>query len=534
MQERTDCGCGSVVEHLLAKENVVGSNPTTRLMVRKVDRMLRILFTSWDLTMKFDLKFDLKVALSHIHLPQAEWIGLREVKEINTTRYVRDRQPQSNGRSQSHGVMIEVLVDGQFGYASTNYLDLTNIQITAEKAYQQAKTAAQWAVHHFTIAQRPKAIGQYFSPFLEPSSAIAPKEMNELLIEICEKLKVSEKIVKTSAYAVITETETNFVSSNGSDIYQKILAIATDYAATAQDGAIIQRRGDNGQLARCNQIGMEIFDQTSILQRAQIIGEQAVELLSAAECPTETTALVLAPDQMLLQIHESIGHPLEIDRILGDERNYAGGSFVKLEDFGKMQYGSSLMNVTFDPSASGEFASYAFDDVGIPATKEYLIKEGKLLRGLGSVESQVRSRIDGVANARATSWNRPAIDRMANINLEAGTHSFDQAIGDVERGVYMQSNRSWSIDDYRNKFQFGCEYAKLIENGKLTKTLRNPNYRGITNQFWNSLAKVGSQQTVEAYGSPFCGKGEPNQVIRVGHASPVCLFANIEVFGGAS
>jgi predicted Zn-dependent protease len=122
---------------------------------------------------------------------------------------------------------------------------------------------------------------------------------------------------------------------------------------------------------------------------------------------------------------------------------------------------------------------------------------------------------------------------MANINLEPHTSSLDEIIGSVEHGVYMHSNRSWSIDDYRNKFQFGCEYAQLIEQGKITKALRNPNYRGITNQFWRSLTKVGDRSTVEAYGSPYCGKGEPNQVIRVGHASPVCLFENIEVFGGA-
>jgi predicted Zn-dependent protease len=480
------------------------------------------------------MQFDLKSALSHIDLPLAEWIGLREVQEFHTTRYVRDRQPQSNGRSQSHGVMIEVLVDGQFGYASTNHLNFDNIQITAEKAYRQAKNAAKWAVHRFTIAQRPKAIGQYFSPFLKPSDAIAPQEINQLLIEICDTLKVSDQIVKTIAYANISEIETKFVSTNGSDIYQKFLTIATDYAATAQDGAIIQKRGDNGQLARCNQIGMEVFDRDPILQRAQIVGEQAIQLLNASECPTETTNLVLAPDQMLLQIHESIGHPLELDRILGDERNYAGGSFVKLEDFGNLQYGSALMNVCFDPTIAGEFASYGFDDTGIPATKEYLIKDGKLLRGLGSTDSQLRSGISGVANSRSASWNRPAIDRMANINLEAGEHSFESMIANIEQGVYMESNRSWSIDDYRNKFQFGCEYAKLIENGKLTKTLRNPNYRGITNQFWNSLTKLGDRHTVEAYGSPFCGKGEPNQVIRVGHASPVCLFENIEIFGGTN
>jgi predicted Zn-dependent protease len=239
------------------------------------------------------------------------------------------------------------------------------------------------------------------------------------------------------------------------------------------------------------------------------------------------------PDQMMLQIHESIGHPLELDRILGDERNYAGWSFVSLEDFGKLQYGSSLMNVTFDPTVRGEFASYAFDDCGNPATREYLIQNGVLKRALGGLESQVRAGVSGVANSRASSWNRAPIDRMANINLEPGDHTFEEIISSVERGVLMESNRSWSIDDFRNKFQFGCEYGKLIENGKITKTLRNPNYRGITVPFWRSLKKVGDRATLGIYGTPNCGKGEPNQSIRVGHASPVCLFENIEVFGGA-
>jgi predicted Zn-dependent protease len=482
------------------------------------------------------MQFDPKQALEAIDLSdkqEVEWLGLREVRETNTSRYTRDGKPQSNSRSNTHGVMVEVLANGQFGYASTNCLDRSGIQAAAERACQQAIAASKRSVHKFTTAQRPKAVGSYSSPFLKPLSALSAGEINDLLIEICHTLKVSDKIVKTTAYTVTTETDVRFVSSNGSDIDQKFLLLATDFSATAQDGGIIQRRGDNGQLARCHQAGMELLDPQTVLNRARQIGEQAVELVSAEECPNATTALVLAPDQMLLQIHESIGHPLEIDRILGDERNYAGSSFVKLSDFGTLQYGSELMNVTFDPTVPGEYASYAFDDVGMAATREYLIKDGLLLRGLGSYESQARSQVDGVANARACSWNRPAIDRMANINLEPHTSSLDEIIGSVEHGVYMHSNRSWSIDDYRNKFQFGCEYAQLIEQGKITKALRNPNYRGITNQFWRSLTKVGDRSTVEAYGSPYCGKGEPNQVIRVGHASPVCLFENIEVFGGA-
>jgi predicted Zn-dependent protease len=155
-----------------------------------------------------------------------------------------------------------------------------------------------------------------------------------------------------------------------------------------------------------------------------------------------------------------------------------------------------------------------------------------LVRGLGSLESQKRLGIPGVASQRATSWNRPPIDRMANVNLEPGNSSLASMIASVEKGVYMQSNRSWSIDDYRNKFQFGCEYGKLIENGKLTRTVKNPNYRGITTPFWNSLKMVGDRSTLEVGGLGNCGKGEPNQAIFVGHASPTCLFSNIEVFGG--
>jgi predicted Zn-dependent protease len=270
-----------------------------------------------------------------------------------------------------------------------------------------------------------------------------------------------------------------------------------------------------------------------LAQQADKVALQLHELLEAQECPTETAHLVLSPDQMMLQIHESIGHPLELDRILGDERNYAGSSFVKLEDFGRLKYGSEILNVTFDPSVEHEYASYRFDDSGHPAQREFLIERGILKRGLGSLESQARSGVPGVANQRASSWNRAPIDRMANINVEPGDKSFDQIISGIERGVYMESNKSWSIDDYRNKFQFGCEYARLIENGKLGRVLRNPNYRGVTSDFWGKLVAVGDASTLGVFGTPYCGKGEPNQSIRVGHASPVCAFAGVEVFGGA-
>ncbi|MCM1982259.1 TldD/PmbA family protein [Lyngbya confervoides] len=480
------------------------------------------------------MNFDISPVLNQLDLPQADWVGLRHQAKQSTRRYVRDGKPQSNSRSRSEGVMVEVLAQGQFGYAATNHLDLASLQTAAQRAYHQAIAAARYGVHGFTIAARPKAVGTYQSPLQKPLDLMSVSDVVGLLVQVCDTLKVADPIVSTTALAQTTETQQRFVSSNGSDVFQSFTFIDTDYEATAQEGTIVQKRSDNGAFARCYQTGVEVLDLETVLGRAQRIGEQALELLQAQECPTTTTHLVLAPDQMMLQIHESIGHPLELDRILGDERNYAGSSFVKLSDFGQLVYGSPLMNVTFDPSVAGEMASYAFDDAGMPASREYLIKQGLLLRGLGSLESQARSQVAGVANFRATSWNRPPIDRMANLNLEPGESRFDQMIASIESGVYMESNRSWSIDDYRNKFQFGCEYARLIENGRLTKTLRNPNYRGITNQFWRSLIQVGDASTFEMYGTPFCGKGEPNQCIRVGHASPVCAFRDIEVFGGAA
>jgi predicted Zn-dependent protease len=217
---------------------------------------------------------------------------------------------------------------------------------------------------------------------------------------------------------------------------------------------------------------------------------------------------------------------------MGDERNYAGSSFVKLSDIGALRYGSPLMNITFDPTMAGEAACYGADDIGNKAQKEHIVRDGILVRALGSLESQARSGRPGVANQRAQDWYRPAIDRMANLNQEPGTSSFPDIVSSIQEGVSMQTNRSWSIDDHRNKFQFGCEYARLIEDGKLTRTIRNPNYRGVSSSFWRSLFKVGDASTFAVFGTTNCGKGEPNQAISTGHASPVCAFRDVEVFGG--
>jgi len=459
---------------------------------------------------------------------RADWIGLREVKETTTYRVIRDLKPASNNTSIDHGIMIEVLVDGQFGYCGTHDISYESIKNATDKAYQQAYNASKYAIHKFTEDVRPKSVGSYESNY--KIKEIPLDELMETLLLSNKTLKESDKIVSAISMARIVDMNMKFVSTNGSDFQQSFMYVGPGFRVIAQDGNIVQSRSYTDQ---CQQAGMENFNKDQVISKCEDLSREVVELLTAEDCPTEKMDLVLHSDQMLLQIHESIGHALEVDRILGDERNYAGWSFVNLEDFGKLKYGSDLMNITFDPTVPEEFASYGFDDSGFKASKEFIIKDGLLLRGLGGLESQERSNLDGVANFRACSWNRPPIDRMANLNLEPGESKFNEIIGSVEKGIFMQTNRSWSIDDFRNKFQFGCEYGQLIENGKITKTVKNPNYRAISTPFWNSLKMVGNQDTFGVYGTPYCGKGEPNQGIRVGHASPTCLFENIEIFGGA-
>ncbi|MEZ0391224.1 MAG: TldD/PmbA family protein [Pseudobdellovibrionaceae bacterium] len=475
--------------------------------------------------------FNPEIALKSLR-GQADWVGLRYVNEKTHSRSVRNGRPEDNSVVFDHGAMVEVLIDGHFGYAGTSDLSSTGLQKALDRAKMLAKAGSQHKVTHFDLSTRPASVGHYRTPYFQGLDSTSLSELTDLLIMASEKLKASEKIVTALAHLRFIETTLHFVSSNGANTLQEFLFLTNNFQATAQEGSESQTRTLNGGVARCLQMGLEAFDRDQALKDCENVAKQALELLAAPNCPTDQLDLLLAPDQMLLQIHESIGHHLELDRILGDERNYAGWSFVQPQDFGTLKYGSSLMNVTFDPSVPGEFASYAFDDCGNPAQREFLIEKGLLKKGLGSLESQFRSQIPGVANFRSSSWNRAPIDRMANINLEPGNSKLADMISQTERGIYMESNVSWSIDDYRNKFQFGCEYARLIENGQLTKVVKNPNYRGVTVPFWNSLKAVGSADEVEIFGSPWCGKGEPSQAIRVGHSAPPCLFEKVEVFGG--
>jgi len=465
--------------------------------------------------------------------PAVDFCSMRVVRQRDEMLTVRQDIPEPAYRSEDVGVMIAVAHGGGWGYGATCDLTLTGLQRAVGAATRFAKLSAGRSVCDFSQIDWPCPTGEYLGPADEPWEACSLGHKFDVLAKASRRLKIEERIVDWQAGLWHTDCESLYLTTAGARVYQKFSLMAPELSATANHKAETQTRTMGSVRGCCSQGGMEALEACDFTRASRVIPQEAIQLLEAENCPTGTMDAILASDQMMLQIHESIGHPLEIDRILGDERNYAGTSFVTPDMIGSYQYGSELLNVTFDPTMAREFASYGYDDDGLAATKEFIIRDGILERGLGGCVSQARSGLPGVANTRASSWNRPPMDRMANLNVEPGESTLAEMIGSVERGVLMRTNRSWSIDDSRNKFQFGCEFAELIEDGVLKGVVKNPNYRGVSETFWRSLAGVGKVETRGVFGTPFCGKGEPNQAIRVGHASPACLFQSIDVFGGA-
>jgi predicted Zn-dependent protease len=468
--------------------------------------------------------------------PGTDYWSVRGVVEQSERLVVRSDVAEAPARQTDAGAMVTVVRDGAIGYAATGDMTQPGLKRAFEQAIALAQASAGRSVFDYRKVSLPTQAGQYRSPNGRPVAGLSLGDRFALLQQVCASANLGDAIVDRSAALWTTHTEQLLVTAGGGRIEQTWDFVVPAITVVASGNGDTQTRSSAGQYnGFCQQGGLEVLERAGFAADGPRVAREAIELLQAPNCPTGEMDVILMPDQMMLQIHESIGHPLELDRILGDERNFAGTSFVTLDMFGHYQYGSPLLNVSFAPDLREQFASFAFDDEGAPAQREWIIREGILQRPLGATVSQARAgAFPGVATARACSWNRPPIDRMSNLNIEAGDATLDSMIGSIESGILMKTNSSWSIDDSRNKFQFGCEYGQLIRQGKLAGVVKRPNYRGISASFWRSLAMVGDASTFQVMGTPYCGKGEPNQVIRVGHASPACKFSGVSVFGGAN
>ena len=458
----------------------------------------------------------------------APFWSLRYIDETREQLAVRQDVVEPPSLSHDRGAMLTAIVAGGYGYCATSDVSVAGLQAALDRATAWAESTRAVSVYDYEPRHMPAPRGTRLS---EPSqSTLSRRALCELLARECADARGDTRIVERYAGIALRTLEQVYLTNTGGEVRQHLRAIVPHARVTANVGTDTQTRS----FTYAQQGGIDDIERSGFIGCGKRLADEALRLVTAPDCPTGKMALLLMPDQMMLQIHESIGHPLELDRILGDERNYAGTSFVTLDMFGQYRYGSELLNVTFDPSIPNELASYAFDDDGTPADKVWLIRKGMLERPLGGHLSQKRAGLVGTANARSSGWNRPPIDRMANLNIEPGTSTLAGMIGSIERGVLMRTNVSWSIDDSRNKFQFGCEWGELIENGRIAGVVKNPNYRGVSATFWRSLSHVGDARTFEVHGTLYCGKGEPNQAIDVGHAAPACVFSDVEVFGGES
>jgi predicted Zn-dependent protease len=463
--------------------------------------------------------------------PAVDFCSLRLVNSRQEMIHVRQDvlQPVSTGLDS--GAMITVTHGGGLGYAATCDLSASGLKAAAQQAVAWARASAAASVVDFSKVTPPAPKGEYRSAVKKAWDSVPLGEKIELVRAECARLRTDPRIVDWEAVLWFMEEDHLFLTASGGRVLQHFELLVPSLGVTANEGSETVRRNFGGfDLGR--QGGMEVLDEIRYREQAPILCEEVLQLLAAPNCPTGKVDVLLDADQMYLQVHESVGHPLELDRILGDERNYAGTSFVTKDMFGSYQYGSKLLNITFDPTLAGEFASYAYDDDGLKAEKVHIIKDGILQRPLGGAISQTRAGLSGTANSRASGWNRPPIDRMANLNLEPGRSTFKEMVAAIENGIYMKRNTSWSIDDSRNKFQFGCEYGRRIVDGELREVVKKPNYKGVSATFWRNLKMVGNRDTFQVLGTPYCGKGEPNQVVRVGHAAPACVFADVDVFGG--
>lgn len=459
----------------------------------------------------------------------ADFFALRFTSETRETLAIRQDTIEPPHWSFDRGAMVTAIARGGYGYCSTSDLSVAGLQKALDRALAWAEASSKASVYAYDAAAMPCHRGVH-RPHGALSPGVSRSELYDLLADECRAAAIDPCIVERYAALELRQVEQLYLTNRGADIEQQFVYAVPHAHVAAHEGNDTQLRS----FLDARQGGLERLSATGFVGCGRRLADEALQLLRAPNCPTGRMDVLLMPDQMMLQIHESIGHPLELDRILGDERNYAGTSFVTPAMFGRYRYGSELLNVTFDPNLPDELATYAFDDDGSAAEKVWLIRRGILENPLGGRISQLRAALPGTANTRATAWNRPPIDRMANLNIEPGTSTHDEMVSSIERGVLMRSNTSWSIDDSRNKFQFGCEWGELIENGRVKHVVKNPNYRGVSAEFWRSLKMVGNADTFEVHGTLYCGKGEPNQVIHVGHASPACVFAGVEVFGGES
>ncbi len=470
-------------------------------------------------------------ALDQARSRGAQYADARVVNNRTESISVKDGIVEERSSSETEGMGVRVLVNGAWGFASS--CNLTNDEIDHITAQAVDIAHASGLVNGEKVDLGPKVTsqGNYQTPFKIDPFSVPLEDKLAVLLKADAEMGQVEGVRTRWAGATTIKVHKQFANTEGAFTEQTIVETGGGIQATAVGGNEIQVRSYPNAFAQ-QQVtgGWEALLSWDLPGNGQRIASEAVALLTAGPCPSNiTTSLILGGSQLALQIHESCGHPTELDRVYGSEAAYAGTSFLTTEKLDNFQYGSSVVNLTADSVRPLGLGTFGWDDEGVPAQSSPLVREGLFVGYLMSRETATRLGRYSNGCMRASGWNRIPIIRMLNVSLEPGIWKLEDLITDTEDGIYMDSNRSWSIDDKRYNFQFGTELGYEIKHGKKGRMLRNCSYTGITPEFWNSCDAICDADEWVMWGTPNCGKGQPGQVAHTGHGAAPARFRNVKI-----
>ncbi len=461
----------------------------------------------------------------------AGYADARVVRRQDESISIKTGRVEGVASGESEGFGVRVLVDGAWGFASSHELTTAEADRVAGEAVRIARASATALRDPAHLDERPPAHGIYETPIEEDPFAVPlERKIADLLAADKAASRVKGIAFTESMYAAQREWKT-FAATDGSYTEQTITHVGSAIEANAIDGDEHQRRSYPDSGGGWQAAGYEFVRGLRLADRAEPLADEAVALLTAPQCPSGRFTVVLDPSQLYLQVHESCGHPTELDRVFGTEASYAGTSFLTTDKLDEgFRYGSDLVTIVADATAPGGMGTFGWDDEGVAAQTVPLVQDGIFTGYLTSRETAPRIGRQSGGAMRADGWNRIPLIRMTNINLlPRPGMSLDEIVADTDDGLYVASNRSWSIDDRRLNFQFATEVAYEIKGGKKGRLFKNPTYTGITYEFWRSCDAVGDERSYVMLGTPNCGKGEPGQTGHVGHAVSGARFRDVQV-----
>jgi TldD protein len=438
----------------------------------------------------------------------------------------RNGEVEELSQHEDAGLGVRALVGSSWGFFAVPDLSDAAARTAGERATKIAEASARVPGPAADLVPVTAAVGSWASECHTDPLSVALSDKGDLLVHATKTIRENGADLGEGIYQ-IWDTSKWLVSSEGHRVDQRIRECGAGIWATAVGDGETQRRSYPSHRGQYGTRGWELVDELDLGAHAARVAQEAQALLTAPQCPTGQTTLILGGEQLALQIHESVGHAIELDRILGWEAAFAGTSWLDLNQLGTLHYGSELMNITIDPTIPGALGSFGYDDEGTPAAPRDAVRNGLWVGVLAGRDSAAVAGLDYGGSVRADGWARLPMVRMTNVGLEPGPHTLDEIIAATDDGILMDINRSWSIDDKRLNFQFGCEIGWEVKNGKRGRMLRNPTYTGIGPQFWRSMDML-SNETI-SWGTPNCGKGQPGQTGHTGHPAAPARFTNVRV-----